>query len=162
MISIEAISAIAQILIATSVAYVAWQNYIINKDRFRVDSDQMRLNLYDRRYKVFEGFRSYFLSFVIQAEINMDELQEFMLTTVDTGFLFGEEVVEYRKIVIDNSIKLKQIIAKLERGVGEDQKRAHLAVEAEKLEKWFVSENENEKINTLFKKYLHFSNNLSN
>lgn len=154
-ICMDVVSTIADILIAASVAYVAYQSYKIEKASFYVNKNQFRLSLFDRRYKVFEAFRSFLQSFSITAKINNASLSEFYLGTIDTEFLFGKEVVSYRENFIKKCNRLKAISHKFKYGITDDQQRTELAQESSDLEEWFVDQNI--QIKELFKKYLHFS-----
>ncbi|MFA5744641.1 MAG: hypothetical protein WC887_00240 [Candidatus Paceibacterota bacterium] len=144
-----------QIIIAILLAYIAWQNYRINEAGFYINKDKLRLDLFDRRYKVFEGFRSFFTSFSLLADIKSDELSKLIWDTADAEFLFGKEVSEYRQKVIDKCVRLKQLNGKFQRGVMDEKIRAELAQEAADLEEWIA--NQNEELRKLFRKYLHFS-----
>lgn len=144
-----------QIIIAILLAYIAWQNYRINEAGFYINKDKLRLDLFDRRYKIFEAFRALFLDFAINAKVDSTKLSEFIINTTDTEFLFGNEVTLYREEVKDNLFRLRTIHGRLERGVPEDVERGKLAEEAEKLEEWLVSQNDH--IKKLFKKYLRFA-----
>lgn len=144
-----------QVIIAILLAYIAWQNYRINEAGFYINKDKLRLDLFDRRYKVFEGFRSFFTSFSLLADIKSDELAKLIWNTADAEFLFGKEVSEYRRKVIDKCVRLKLLNSKFQRGVADDKTRAELAQEAADLEEWIA--NQDEEFQKIFRKYLHFS-----
>jgi len=146
---------IVEILIAVLLAYIAWQNYKINNAVFYVNKDTLRLSLFDRRYKIFEAFKNYFLNFLIVAKTDDKKLSEFILNTSEAEFLFGKEVVEYRDNIIDNSVRLRQIYLKLERQDLEKNELKKLAEEVENIEKWFSRQRG--RISEVFRKYLHFS-----
>jgi len=156
----QTLASIAQIIIAAAVAYVAWQNYKINKDTFYVNKDKIRLDLFDRRYIVFEAFKNFFLAFIGPAKIESKNLSEFINLTSSADFLFGEEIVKYREEVINNSRKLKQIHYRFDRSELNETDRKKFAEEAEKLEEWLAHQNAN--LGKIFKKYLNFQYFLNN
>ncbi len=152
---VDIVSAIAQIGIAASVAYVAWQNYKINRSGYYLNKDQLRLSLFDRRYKVFDAFRTLLVDFSITAKVDLTKFSKFTFDTLDTEFLFGKEVVAYRQKIIDNLLRLRLIHNKLEKGPSNDEERERLAKEMETLEEWLA--NQDESVEALFRKYLRFA-----
>jgi len=74
--------------IAAVVAYVSWNQY-------RIARNKLRLDLFDKRYKVFEGARTLLAFVVREGALPMPELQRYWIATTDRKFLFGSEVLEY-------------------------------------------------------------------
>lgn len=143
-----------QLSIAVFLAYIAWQTYKINKTNSSVSKDQLRLNLFDRRYKVFEAFRTFLSDFMITARIENADLSKFILNTTGSFFLFEEDIVIYRVEIQEKAIRHKQVLSMLDRGVQDDDKRSRLAEEAAELEMWFGEQYS--KVGEVFRKYLHF------
>lgn len=143
-----------QLLITIFLAYIAWGTYKINKVNSSISKDKLRLDLFDRRYKVFEAFRTFLGDFITTARIENANLSKFILNTTDTLFLFEEDITIYKKELQEKAIRHKQVLSMLERGVQDDDKRIKLAEEAEKLEKWFGEQYS--KTGEVFRKYLHF------
>ena len=152
---IAILSAVAQLGVAASVAYIAWQSYKVDRAGYYVNKDQLRLSLFDRRYKVFDAFRTYLMNFMVTAKIDYEKFGKFVFDTADAEFLFGREVREYRENVIDNSVRLRRVHIKLEKGIENEDERRRFAEESEKLEEWLAAQDDH--FTKLFKKYLHFS-----
>lgn len=75
---------IAAVFLSAAVALVAWLQY-------RVSRNKLRLDLFDRRYKVFEATRK----FLQIARFENTQLLLFKLDTADAEFLFESDVVDW-------------------------------------------------------------------
>ena len=97
-------SPIATLIVGLSVAFIAWQQW-------KVSHAKLRLDLFDRRYKVFEATRLFLGGIVSAATFDDSQLFTFYAGTADAEFLFDSEVVEYlaqiRKRAIDMRLKHK-------------------------------------------------------
>jgi hypothetical protein len=145
---------IIEIIIALFLAYLTWQNYGINKFNSRIQSNKLRLDLFDRRYKVFQALRDLLTVFISNTNFTIKEINQFINNSSDTEFLFGEDIKNYVDEIKKKSIKLRNLNEALERGFREDEKDKKLK-ELEELEAWFMDQVKES--NKLFKKYLHFS-----
>lgn len=144
---IDIVTAAAQILIAASVAYVAFRSYYLSKE-------QHRLTLFEKRYKVFGVIKKFFDDFMISARVDNENLSRFINDTVEIEFLFGNDIVNFKSEIINKSIQLKQNHSRLDRGIQDEQERTRLANESMELEIWLASQNK--KAKGIFKKYLYF------
>jgi hypothetical protein len=94
----------ATLIVGLSVAFIAWHQW-------RVARSKLRLDLFDRRYKVFEATRKFLGSILRDARFEDSQLFEFYAGTSDTEFLFGSEVVDYlteiRKRALDMRLHQK-------------------------------------------------------
>ncbi len=149
---LEFVVALGQVASAVAVVYVARLAYGLDKDNLEVNKSNLKLALFEKRIKVFNAFKALFQAFLIDGRINDIVLQSFISETSDTFFLFKKEIYEYRQIVIDNSIRLKQLDRRLEGADLTSDKRTELANEAEKIERWFSEQFES--LNVRFSKYL--------
>ena len=82
------LSPIATLIVGSAVAIIAWQQW-------RVARDKLRLDLFDRRYKVFEATRKFLTMTVKKARFDDAQLFEFCAGIADAEFLFGNDVVDY-------------------------------------------------------------------
>lgn len=144
---VDILTAIAQILIAAAVAYVAFRSYFLSKESHR-------LSLFDKRYNVFSVIKKFFDNFIISATVENKNLSEFIIGTVEVDFLFGADIADYKNEVIEKSIQLIQIHSKFNRGIQDKQERERLANESMELETWFAIQGK--EIKEIFKKYLCF------
>jgi hypothetical protein len=76
------------VVVAAVVAYVSW-------NQWRIARDRLRLDLFDKRYKVFDGARSMIGHVVTAGRLPMEVLHEYWAATTDRRFLFGDDVVAY-------------------------------------------------------------------
>ncbi len=63
--------------------------------QWRVAENKLRLDLFDRRYKVYNATRKFLAMIVRDATFTDSQLFEFYGDTSDTEFLFRSEVVDY-------------------------------------------------------------------
>jgi hypothetical protein len=83
---------IATLFLSIAVVAIAWQQW-------RVADNKLRLDLFDRRYKVYDATRK-FLDTTIGEGYTDSRLVEFNVGTSDAEFLFGAEVVEYIREIL--------------------------------------------------------------
>jgi hypothetical protein len=81
-------SPIATLIVGLIVGYIAWQQWQVAKAKLRLD-------LFDRRYKVFDATRKFLVVIVKNARFDDSQLLDFCAGTSDTEFLFGRDVVDY-------------------------------------------------------------------
>lgn len=148
---------VIQVIIAGLLAYIAWQNYKINQASFYVQKDKLRLDLFERRLKIFESCQTFFSFICREGKTTREELYRLTGATSNAEFLFGKEIKLYIDEVGKRGLKLIHLIERLrnqESEIGDE--RNILANEVEVLEKWF-QEQFTDNAHTLFRKYLHFS-----
>jgi hypothetical protein len=140
------------IVVSISLAYIAYQNYGINKANTRIQKDKLRLDLFDRRYKVFQALKELLSSFITTANFTHQELYKFANESSDAEFLFGIDIKNYVDEIFEKGIHLIYLKKCLEDNIGEREKTIN---EIYELEIWLSAQSKNAK--NLFKKYLHFS-----
>ena len=88
----------ATLIVGCLIAFIAWQQW-------QVAGSKLRLDLFDRRYKVFDATRKFLAVILRDARFEDSQLFEFYAGTSDAEFLFGSDVVDYlaelRKRAID-------------------------------------------------------------
>ncbi len=118
-------------LIAAVVAYIAYQQYKVNRDKLRFD-------LYDRRLKVFEGLMVLLSVIFRKGKCTDQERDQFQRTTVEAGFLFDKDIADYLDTIHKKSWELGTIHAVLNVAAGEKRDQS---VEKEKqLFEWFMDQ----------------------
>jgi hypothetical protein len=79
--------------------------------QWRVADNKLRLDLFDRRYKVYDATRKFLAAILRDATFTDSQLFEFYGGTSDTEFLFRSEVVDYlaqiRKRALDMRLHRK-------------------------------------------------------
>jgi hypothetical protein len=68
--------------------FIAWQQRQIARNKLRLD-------LFDRRYRVYDATRKFLSVILRDATFTDSQLFEFYGGTSDTEFLFGSDVVDY-------------------------------------------------------------------
>ena len=89
---------IATLIVGLAVAFIAWQQWQLARNKLRLD-------LFDRRYKVYDATRKFLSVILGKADFLDSQLFEFYAGTCDAEFLFESDVVHYlaelRKRAID-------------------------------------------------------------
>ncbi|MCC6934198.1 MAG: hypothetical protein IT406_00680 [Candidatus Yanofskybacteria bacterium] len=144
---------IITILITILLAYVAWQNYKINQANSRIQKDKLRLDLFERRLKVFSACQELFATILREANVDRDRLFKFLRDSSDVEFLFGDEIKTYLDEIYKKGLKLSYINQRL--NSGSQEKREELAEEDSQILGWF--EKQFSVSRDFFRKYLHFT-----
>ncbi len=87
------------LVIAGIVAYIAFMQYKTNRDR-------LRLELYNKRFSVYEGLEEFLNKFIIRLVVTDKDLIEFRIRTNEAEFLFDEDIVQYLKEIHDKGTKI--------------------------------------------------------
>lgn len=138
---------IATLIVGLFVAFIAWQQW-------RVAESKLRLDLFDRRYKVFEATRQFVAGIMREATFSDAQLFAFYAATSDAKFLFGEDVVDYLKQIRERSNDMRmhqQLFQPLQ--VGEERSR-HVQIAHDQL--LWIGEQLTE-MSTVYSPYLSFS-----
>jgi hypothetical protein len=127
----------------------------IARQQWKTNAHKLKLDLYDRRFKVFEAARE-ILGLMYTSGVRDAQLLNFLTKTADTEFLFGREVKEYLEEIYRHVQTLisanSQMSANWETPV---EVRSRIA-EAETTEvRWATGEVN--RIADRFKKYLNLS-----
>jgi len=79
---------IATLFLSVAVVVLAWQQW-------RVADTKLRLDLFDRRYKVYDATKQFLAVIIREARFTHSQLIEFNIGTSDAEFLFRADVVDY-------------------------------------------------------------------
>jgi hypothetical protein len=91
---------IATLFLSVAVVMIAWQQW-------RVADNKLRLDLFDRRYKVYDSTRKFLAVILREATFTLSQLAEFDIGTSDAEFLFGADVVDYLGQVRKRALHLR-------------------------------------------------------
>ena len=91
---------IATLFLSVTVVLLAWQQW-------RVADDKLRLDLFDRRYKVYDATRKFLAVILREASFTDSQLLEFYAGTSDAEFLFGADVVNYLDQIRHRAIDMR-------------------------------------------------------
>ena len=79
---------------AGGVALISVLGALIAYRQSRIAAAKLNLDLYDRRFKVFNAARE-FATVVLLTDIESNALPKFQASTIDAVFLFNEEIEKY-------------------------------------------------------------------
>jgi hypothetical protein len=91
---------IATLFLSVAVVMIAWQQW-------RVADNKLRLDLFDRRYKVYDSTRKFLAVILGEATFTLSQLAEFDIGTSDAEFLFGADIVEYLAKIRKRALHLR-------------------------------------------------------
>jgi len=143
------------IIISISLAYIAYQNYLIVKASFFIQKDKLRLDLFDKRYRIFRALQDLLSVFIPTGTFTRKDLNKFTNDSSDAEFLFGKDIKIYVDEINQKVLKLIHLNERLANPVLETEKKNSAIKEIAELESWFMNQLTDSK--NLFKKYLHFS-----
>jgi hypothetical protein len=139
---------IATLIVGLAVVIFAWQQW-------KVARNNLRLNLFDRRYKVFEATKNFLSIIIAEASFDNPQLLTFDSGTSVRGFLFHSDVVNYLSEIRDRALKMREHRRSFE-SLPEGNKRSlHVQAESDEL-LWFTEQIT--AMTTVFSPYLDFSN----
>lgn len=146
----QGLQAATTVVIAAIATWIAYQQY-------RTNALKTKLDLFDRRYRVFEEMRD-ILGAMFTVGADTDRILDFWTKTVETEFLFGSEIEKYRKEISDRatkqSIAKEEVITSLNKDAPSEERTK--PVEARRVGVvWATAEMEN--LPVRFRKYLDVS-----
>jgi hypothetical protein len=115
---VEYILSFITIFIGVFVASVQYQQYCVNRERFKLD-------MFEKRFAVYKGIQVFLTHIMINAKFEMTELFKFRGDTQDAIFLFGEDVTNYISLVDKKALEFGNLSEKLESlPIGEERSKA--------------------------------------
>lgn len=72
---------------------------IVTYQQYRLAHSKLKLDLYEKRFSVFQGVREFLSIFVAKANFEMMEFYAFRAKTAEADFLFDDKVVKFIKQV---------------------------------------------------------------
>jgi hypothetical protein len=139
-------SAFATLVVGLSVAFIALQQWILARHRFRLD-------LFDKRYKVYEATAQFLAVIIAHANFEDEDLRVFTIGTRDATFLFPKQITDHIHRIRCRAIDMRLFQTQFERlHVGEERSRL---VEKNSVElKWLL--HEMQELSKTFKPWLGF------
>lgn len=136
-------------LIAGIAACIAYQ-------QFQVARTKLRLDLYEKRFKVFTALKEFMLKVMQKADVDIDDFRRLYAEIAEAEFLFGPEVVKYITEVKRKAADLGVLQDKLHRQhlpVGPERTKA--AADDADILRWL--DMQLEEAPKIFKPYLDFT-----
>src|SRR5437879_8017211 len=116
----------ATLVVACAVAYVAWQQR-------QIALHKLRLDLFDRRYKVYEATRKFLSIILREARFEETQLFEFYAGTSDAEFLFDSAVVAYLEQLRKRAVHMRTAQRVYEHMPVGDERSRHVQAEHDDL-----------------------------
>ncbi len=133
-------------------AYIAYRQYKISKN-------QLKLDLYNKRFELFECIRDLFIEIEREAQNkDGDKYYNFVIKVDNSKFLFEQDIIDYTQEIKNKINRLKLINFKLDKEripVGEE--RTTLAYENSEILGWFFAELHGN-LHKKFNNYLNINN----
>ena len=128
--------------------------------QWRTAVDKVRLELFERRWKCYEAFEQLVIDVCVEADLkDLDALYAFDRGTVQSRFLFGDDVERYRKDLRNRAINLRKWNSIYRQGTKDpdgDARFREAVVGMETEARWFVGQLDGS-LATVFKPYLDLS-----
>lgn len=128
-------------------AYIAWLQW-------KLAHNKLRLDLFDRRYKVYDATRRFLIAIDSEADFSNTQLFNFTAETSDAIFLFNSDVIDYLELIKNRSIEMR-LKEKNSISMQDGNERSRLIEENAELLLWLSEEIKNMK--SVFSPYLDFS-----
>ena len=138
---------LATVVLGCAVAYVAWQQWQIARHRLRLD-------LFDRRYKVYDATRKFLSIILREARFEDSQLFEFYAGTSDAEFLFDSALVDYLEQVRKRAVNMRTHQRVYEHMPVGDERSRHVQAEHDDLV-WLMDQLT--AMTQVFSPYLSFS-----
>jgi hypothetical protein len=108
---------IATLFLSVAVVVIAWQQW-------RVAENKLRLDLFDRRYKVYDATKEFLAGIIRDATFTDSQLFEFNAETSDAEFLFEADLVAYLAQIRKRALHMRMSRTLLEpKPVGDERSR---------------------------------------
>jgi|GEM_PF-2427262 len=118
----------------------------------RIQAQQFKLALYEKRYPVFLSTMEYISEVCRTAKTTDELLFKFLRSTKDKEFLFGEEVRDYIDVLYKWGLDLRYCIEELGSNLPIGEERSKLVADKENICLWF--EQQLERTKEIFRPYL--------
>ena len=130
----EIISAFGTLILGVIVAYIAWRQH-------KTDRNKLKLDLYDRRLKLYEAAMDFIAGVVRNGNAEDVALIEFLKSVRESRFLFSKEVEKYFTQLYTRGVDL-QYSNKVtsDPGVPVGEERTEAAREHADIFKWFAKQ----------------------
>ena len=119
---------------------VAVLGALIGYRQWRLAQNKLKLDLFDRRFKVYEAARDLLASIMTSGKAKDDEVFKFMVATREAKWLFDTEVANYLdKQIYHKAIDLQTLAGEGD-GVGVGEIRTKNVRAQSDLKKWFKAQ----------------------
>ena len=88
-------------------AFLSLAIVIIAALQWRVADNKLRLDLFDRRYKVYDATRKFLTGILAKANFTLSDLFEFNTATFDAEFLFRADITKHLDKIRERAVHLQ-------------------------------------------------------
>jgi hypothetical protein len=132
---------IAALLGALVALLAAWLAFIPSKSQAKTERLRLRLELFERRIKIFQEVNTLITHILSKANIDEERILKFNRETNESYFLFGKEIYNYLWELHCKAVNLKSLNLKLdEPNLTYGQERRETAEALGKLLEWFADQ----------------------
>ncbi len=100
------------LLKAAAAPIVAWAALRVSRQQVRINATKLRLDMYDRRVKVYGGVKDVLGTFVTNGRLTTADLLSFREQTAEADFLFSDEIQAY---LHEMDLKVRRLIIEEEK-----------------------------------------------
>lgn len=75
--------------------------------QYRLSKQRWRLDLFDKRFAVYQQTKEYIRHINANAGINSEDLEQFKAKSRDSDFLFSKSIRDYLKLLYDKGLRLQ-------------------------------------------------------
>lgn len=90
------------ILLAAFVAWVAYQQYSLGREKFKLD-------LFEKRFAVFAATRQLLILILRDANISLEQFFEFRASVEEASFLFDSDITAYLDSIGEKALRLRTL-----------------------------------------------------
>ena len=154
---IEILNGLMTIFIAGFVAYIGYQQFLLNEKLATIDSQKIKFELYEKRFRIFTETKKILHKINQDSKIDLIELRDFRFNTNERLFLFEDDIINLIEQIKSNAIELNHSTDDLKDlsrfPVGSYEREQQINKDSD-LTRWFSNEYEN--IEARFLRYLDF------
>jgi len=147
------IFAIPTLIIAGIVALITILQYQTNKRQQLVNEEKFKLDLFDRRFKVFDATRNLFLQITNSSDIDKQKIKEFRVSASDAGFLFNDEISKYLEEILKKA-NILNFAASESKAINAGSRLDKLYKIQDDITEWF--DVQSKEVKKVFSPYLQF------
>lgn len=134
---LQLLSGLLTPLIAIATMYIAYQQYLLAKLKFRHDS-------YERRLQVYKSVQAFISEIVRKGKTDYSNCSQFYAEASEATFLFAPAVQEYIEEIYKKALELVELYERMcPPGGGEGvqgQERGQAATDTRELKGWFIKQ----------------------
>jgi len=110
------------IAIALAVGFIAYQQFLLARERFKLD-------LFEKRYSVFKAIEDYIEVILTYRNVSDDAWAKFLNETRTVLYVFDDDIVQLAKGLREKGVRLREVTAEIKE---EDDEAEKTKLQAEK------------------------------